>query len=496
MLPTNFAACFRVLIAFTCLVLPAVARDSGPPPNIILIYADNLGYGDLGVYGSKHHRTPRIDRLAAEGIRFTDFYAASGVCTASRAALLTGSHPVRNSMHEFAWDGSVLRPVSPNGIHPGEVTLAELLRERGYFTACIGKWHLGDQHEFLPPQHGFDSFLGLLYSDEMDNSYTSFNWPPMPLVRDNRVIEAPARLETMTRRYTEDARRIIRENRNRPFFIYLPHMSPGSRTDPIAGTEFQGTSRNGKYGDTVEELDWSTGVILDTLAETALADRTLVIWTADNGPPPPRGTPHHGSTAPLTPRQRYDASEGGLRVPFIARWPGRIKPGTLCREVATNMDLFTTLVRLAGAEVPRDRIIDGKDILPLLRGEPGARSPHEAFHFYFGSQLQAVRSGKWKLHLPLEKPILQQGMGELGRTATGRDSRLEGKPTTARLFDLEADIGEKHEISAQHPEVVARLMALAEKSRREIGDEGRPGRGIRPAGSVANPKPQLMQSGG
>lgn len=487
----------RLLVVFAILGPAAFSAppDSGRSPNIILINADNLGYGDLGVYGSTLHRTPRIDRLAAEGVRFTDFYAASGVCTASRAALLTGSYPPRNSMHEFEWDGSVLRPISPNGIHPDEVTLAELLRARGYFTACIGKWHLGDQRAFLPLQHGFDSFLGLLYSDEMDNSYTSYRWPPMPLMRDNRVIEAPARLETMTRQYTEEAQRIIRENPNRPFFIYLPHMSPGSRTEPIAGTEFQGSSRNGKYGDTVEELDWSTGTILDTLANAGLADRTLVIWTADNGPPPPRGTKHHGSTAPLTPRERYDASEGGMRVPFIARWPGRIEPGTVCREIATNMDLFTTLAKLAGAEIPRDRVIDGKDILPLLTGERAAKSPHEAFYYYFGSQLQAVRAGKWKLHLPLEKPILQIGMGELGRTATGRTSRIDGKPTTAQLFDMEADIGEKTEIAARHPDVVARMMELAEKARREIGDEGRPGRGIRPAGRVTNPQPQLLQSG-
>ncbi|MPY89924.1 MAG: sulfatase-like hydrolase/transferase [Luteitalea sp.] len=477
---------------FGVILAPGAANEPVRPPNIILINADNLGYGDLGVYGSTLHRTPRIDAMATEGIRFTDFYAASPVCTPSRAALLTGSYPRRNSMHEFDWDGSVLRPVSPHGLHPDEVTLAELLRERGYYTACLGKWHLGDQNEFLPPAHGFDYFLGLLYSDEMDNSYTAHRWPPMPLMLNDRVVEAPAKLETMTRRYTEQAQRLIRDHRDQPFFIYLPHMSPGSRTEPIAGTEFQGKSRNGKYGDTIEELDWSTGEILDTLAELGLQERTLVIWTADNGAPPPRGTKHHGSYGPLVPRVRYDAAEGGLRVPFIARWPDRIKPGTVCREIATNMDLFTTLANLAGADIPRDRIIDGKDILPLLTGVPGAKSPHEAFYYYMGGQLQGVRSGRWKLLLAMEKPLLQLGMGELGFSVSGRYSRLFGDPVPARLFDLEADIGESKDISARHPEVVARLTALAEKARNDIGDLDRPGKGIRPAGHVANPQPQVL----
>ena len=483
---------FTLFSASAVLAASGLAGEPARPPNIILINADNFGYGDLGVYGNKVHRTPRIDRLASEGIRFTDFYAASPVCTSSRSALLTGSYPRRNSMDEFPWDGSVLRPVSPHGLHPDEITLAELLRARGYYTACLGKWHLGDQNEFLPTKHGFDYFLGLLYSDEMDNSYTAFRWPPMPLMRNDRVVEAPAKLETMTKRYTEDAQRLIREHRNRPFFIYLPHMSPGSRTEPIAGTEFQGRSRNGKYGDTVEELDWSTGEILDTLAELGLEKNTLVIWTADNGAPPPRDAKHFGSFAPLAPRLRYDATEGGVRVAFIARWPGHIKPGSVSREIATNMDLFTTLAKLGGAEIPRDRIIDGKDILPLLTGKAGAKSPHEAYYYYMGGQLQAVRAGPWKLQLPLEKPLLQLGMGELGRSVSGRDSRMFGEPLPARLYNLENDIGEKREVSADQPEVVARLLALADKARADIGDLDRPGKGARPAGRVANPKPQVL----
>lgn len=487
----SFSAYGAVLL-FAGTLYPDAADEPVRLPNIVLINADNLGYGDLGVYGSTLHRTPRIDAMAREGIRFTDFYAASPVCTASRAALLTGSYPHRNSMHEFDWDGSVLRPVSPYGLHPDEVTLAELLRQQGYYTAVIGKWHLGDQDAFLPPAHGFDYFFGLLYSDEMDDSYTAHRWPPMPLMLNDRVVEAPAKLETMTRRYTEQVRRLIRQHRDRPFFIYLAHMSPGSRTEPIAGTEFQGTSRNGKYGDTIEELDWSTGEILDTLEELGLQEGTLVIWTADNGAPPPRGTKHHGSYGPLAPRVRYDAAEGGVRVPFIVRWPERIRPGTVCREIATNMDLFTTLAKLAGADVPTDRVIDGKDILPLLTSAPGAKSPHEAFYYYMGGQLQGVRSGRWKLLLPLEKPLLQIGMGKLGILASGRSSRLFGDPVPARLFDLDVDIGESTDVSARYPHVVARLMALAEKARSDIGDLDRPGRSVRPPGRIANPKPQVL----
>jgi arylsulfatase A len=486
-----------VVVAFEILIGTSLATNVGfcerlRLPNVILINADNLGYGDLGVYGSKLHRTPRIDRLASEGVRFTDFYAASAVCTSSRAALLTGCYPLRNGMHEFDWDGSVLRPVSPYGLHADEVTLAEILRDRGYATACIGKWHLGDQADFLPSQHGFDCFLGLPYSDEMDHTIAKFKWPPMPLVQNDRVIEAPANLETMTRRYTEKVQQLIQQYRDRPFFIYLPHMSPGSRTDPVVGSEFKGKSQNGPYGDAIEELDWSTGAILDTLTEYGLSNDTLVIWTADNGAPPARGTEFHGSNAPLAERTRYDAAEGGLRVPFIARWPNHIPANSVCKYLATNMDLFTTIAKLAGASIPVDQKIDGKDITPLLFGEPNAQSSHDAFFYYFGGQLQAVRAGKWKLHLPLEKPLLQLGMGQLGVSVTRRSNRLFGPAQSARLYDLEADIGETNEISSSHPETVSKLLTLAKQAQREIGDIDSLPPTARLAGKIENPKPMLL----
>lgn len=490
---------FVFACAVSSLGLVAHAQDrAGPPeerPNVILINCDNLGYGDLGCYGSTVHRTPHLDRLAAEGMRFTDFYAASPVCTSSRSALLTGCYPRRNGMHDFDWDGAVLRPVSPYGLDPREITLAEVLQARGYYTACIGKWHLGDQHAFLPLQQGFDSFLGLLYSDEMDDSYRVYRWPPMPLLRDNEVIEAPANLETMTERYTREAVRIIYENRDRPFFIYLPHMSPGSRKEPIAGRAFQGRSANGRYGDAVEEIDWSTREILAALEDAGLSRQTLVIFTADNGAPPPRGTKHHGSNGPFKARDGYDGSEGGLRVPMIARWPGRIGPGQVCREVTTNMDFFPTVARLAGAQLPSDRVIDGRDIWPLLASKVGAKSPHEAFFYYYAGQLQGLRSENWKLMLPLSKPMVRLDMGRQGIEATGVYIERFGDPVPLRLFDIENDIGETANIAEQHPQVVARLLALAEQARRDLGDLDRPGRNVRPAGRVPDPQPQVMKAG-
>ena len=486
---------FVCRLVLGCLIVLGISSRQAVadgPPNIILINCDNLGYGDLGAYGSRVHRTPNLDQLAAQGVRFTDFYAASPVCTSSRSALLTGCYPRRNNMHDFEWDGAVLRPVSPNGLHPDEITVAELLKERGYYTACIGKWHLGDQHAFLPLQQGFATFFGLLYSDEMDDSYRIYRWPPMPLLRDNTVIEAPADLETMTERYTQEAIRIIREPRHRPFFIYLPHMSPGSRKEPIAGGRFQGRSANGSYGDTVEEIDWSTGQILEALEDAGLSDRTLLIFTADNGAPPPRGTEHHGSNAPFRAREGYDASEGGFRVPMIARWPGRIPSGAVCREVATNMDLFTTVLQLAGAQMPTDRVIDGKDIWPLLASEPDAASPHDAFFYYFADQLQAVRSGRWKLVLPLSRPIVRLDMGRQGIEATGVRIERFGEPVTLQLYDMEQDVQETTNVAQRHPGVVARLMKLAESARDDLGDVDRQGSGVRPAGLAPDPSPQLL----
>jgi len=436
-------------------------------PNVVLINCDNLGYGDIGPFGSTQHRTPHLDRMAAEGMRFTDFYVASGVCTPSRAALMTGCYPRRVNLHVDESGGLVLRPVSKKGLHPSEITIAEILKAQGYATICIGKWHLGDQPKFLPTRQGFDSFFGIPYSDDMTSP------PPLPLMRDETVVEAPADRNTLTRRYTEEAIRWIGGHKTGPFFIYLAHAMPGSTSAPFASQRFRGKSANGPWGDAVEELDWSTGELLAALRREGLDRSTLVIWTSDNGAPQRR--PPQGSNRPLR-GWGYTTAEGGMRVPCLMRWPGRIPAGSTCRELCSALDLLPTLARLTGAEPPSDRVIDGRDIGPLMCGESGAKSPHEAFYFYRGEQLQAVRAGKWKLYLPLA--ARQIGLGK----------HTEASP--ARLYDLYADLEETTNLADRHPEVVERLQTLAEQAREDLGDAGRPGRNQRPAGWAENPTPR------
>ena len=441
-------------------------------PNFIIIFCDNLGYGDVGCFGSKLHRTPNIDRMAAKGMRFTDFYATSGVCTPSRASLMTGCYPRRVNLHVGARGGQVLRTVSPKGLHPDEITIAEVLKARGYATACIGKWHLGDQLPFLPTRQGFDYYLGIPYSDDM----TGRGRVPLPLMENEKVIEAPADRNLLTRRYTEKTIEFIKANKDKPFFVYLPHAMPGSTGAPFASKRFRGKSANGPWGDSVEELDWSTGEILAALKRLGLDDRTLVIWTNDNGAP--RRNPLQGSNLPLA-GWGYTTAEGGMRVPCVMRWPGKIPAGTMSSEVCTTMDLLPTFAHLAGAEPPQDRILDGHDIWPLMSGQPGARSPYEAFYYYYLEQLQAVRSGRWKLYLPLANKW--------------RTFRGDTQESPARLYDLVADLGETTNLVDKHPDVVERLIGLTEKAREDLGDIGRPGRNQRPAGIVSDPTPRVLE---
>ncbi len=449
-----------------------------PRPNFIVILCDNLGYGDIGCFGSTRHRTPHIDRMAAEGMKLTSFYAASGVCTPSRASLMTGCYPRRVNMHVGAEGGAVLRPVASKGLHPHEVTIAERLRELGYATACIGKWHLGDQPRFLPTRQGFDNFFGIPYSDDM-TPRPGRNWPPLPLMENERVVEAPADRNTLTRRYAERAIRFLEENRQRPFFLYLPHAMPGSTAAPFASEKFRGRSANGPYGDSVEELDWSTGEILAALARLGLDERTLVVWTSDNGAP--RRQPPQGSNLPLG-GWGYTTWEGGMRVPCVVRWPSRIPAGAVCDEVASTMDLLPTFVHLAGGRMASlDRIVDGHDIWPLLAGRADARTPYEAFYYYHLDQLHAVRSGRWKLHLPL--------------AAKRVNLRDERRASDGQLFDLEADIGEATNLADKHPDVVERLMGLADKARRELGDGDQDGERQRPAGHEPAPTPRVLGGG-
>jgi arylsulfatase A len=456
----------------------AASASTAParPPNFVLLLCDNLGYGDVAPFGSTLHRTPNLDRMAREGMKLTHFYSASGVCTPSRAALMTGCYPLRVNLHKNARGGGVLQPVEPIGLNPSETTIAEVLKARGYATKIIGKWHLGDQPPFLPTRQGFDSYIGIPYSDDM-TPREGQPWPDLPLMRDETVIEAPVDRTQLTRRETEDAIRFMTENRARPFFLYVPHAMPGSTQAPFASEAFRGKSRNGPWGDAVEELDWSAGQILDAVKRLGLEENTLVIWTSDNGAP--RRNPVQGSNLPLG-GWGYTTAEGGMRIPGIVRWPGRVPAGAVCDELTTLMDVLPTFASLAGGRPP-SHAIDGKNIWPLLSGEPGARTPHEAFYYYHAEQLQAVRSGNWKLYLPLSR----------------RRAPRAGAPINisepARLYDVMKDSGETNDVAAAHADVVARLETLAATAREEIGDLERLGRAQRPAGWVADPQPQRLQ---
>ncbi|MEA1950327.1 MAG: sulfatase, partial [Planctomycetota bacterium] len=452
-------------------------------PNIIVVFVDNAGYGDIGPYGSRRNRTPNLDRMAREGMRFTHFCASAGVCTPSRASLMTGCYAQRVGLGLADPDGIVLRPVSPNGLHPDELTIAEVLKSRGYATGIIGKWHLGDQTPFLPTRQGFDMFFGIPYSDDMTaDKRPPGEWPPLPLMENERVIEAPVDRAQLTERYTRRALRFIEANRARPFFLYFPEATPGSTRTPYVGDAFRGKSSSGPWGDAIEELDWSLGQILDKLRELGIAKRTLVVWMSDNGAPA-RGRPSNpwrGTNRPLY-GNGYTTAEGAFRVPAIFWWPGTIPADRTCDELATIMDLLPTCAGLAErkkgsgpiyAQHPPGRsgkldltpfparTIDGRDIRPLLLGEEGARSPHKAFYYYFGDQLQAVRSGKWKLFLPLAHPRRHP------------HHRCQG-PSPAMLFDLVADVGSRHNVAESHPDIVARLSKLAETARADLGDTDR-----------------------
>lgn len=437
-------------------------------PNIVIIFCDDLGYGDIGCFGSEVNRTPVLDRMAAEGMRFTDFYVASPVCSPSRAALLTGSYPKRVGL-DAGYDFSVLLPADPIGLHPDEITIADVLKEAGYATMMLGKWHLGDQEGFLPTDHGFDSYFGLPYSNDhysrrpkeyrthLPARFSERRFNPMPLMRNDQVSELEPDQTFLTKRYTAEAVSFIKEHKDQPFLIYLAHLYV--HTPLFPPMEFLDKAQNGPYGAEVECIDWSAGVIFDTLRALGIDDNTLVIFTSDNGSTGRLG----GSNAPLR-GAKGTTWEGGMREPCIMRWPAAIPANTVCREVITAMDFLPTMAKLANVDAPDDRVIDGHDIRPLMFGEAGAASPYKAF-FYYGAgdhTLHAVRAGKWKLHL-----------------------------ITNELYDLESDIGEEHNVLDEHPDVVGKLEALAEECRQDLGDAhtGVEGANTRPIGRVDAPKP-------
>ena len=457
-----------------CFVVAAALAGAAEKPNFIVINIDDMGYADIGPFGSTINRTPHLDRMAKEGRKLTSFYAAP-VCSPSRAALMTGCYPKRCLPIPH-----VLFPGNDVGLSPKEVTVAEVLKAAGYATGIIGKWHLGDQPEFLPLAQGFDMHFGLPYSNDMGPAEDGVKsdlgqplpekkgkgQPPLPLLRNNTVVKRvlPDDQQSLVEIYTDEAVRFITEHKAAPFFLYLPHNAVHFPIYP--GKKWAGKSPHGIYSDWVEEVDWSVGRVLDELREQGLAERTLVLFTSDNGGTaravnaPLRG--HKGSTL-----------EGGIRVPLLAWWPGKIPAGTSCDAITGMFDILPTVAALAGGKVPADRMIDGTDIWPLLAGAPDAKPAHETFYYYRGFRLEAVRHGDWKLQLPPEKKPAAQ----------------------PKLFNLKTDIGEAADVAAENPEAVAKLQALAAAVKDDLGLDGEKVPGSRELGKVAEAQPLLGYDG-
>ncbi|MBX3412955.1 MAG: sulfatase [Pirellulales bacterium] len=479
-----FAACL-IVFAFTLVARQAAAaHTSERPPNVVVIFIDDMGYADIGPFGAKGYPTPNLDRMAHEGRRFTNFYVSQAVCSASRAALMTGCYNVRVGIL------GALGPHARHGINADEVTLAEICKQRGYATACYGKWHLGHHEKFLPLQHGFDDYFGLPYSNDMWPYHPEVmhlpeaerleRWPDLPLIEKNAILNPKVTAkdqEQLTTQYTERAVRFIETNQDRPFFLYLPHSMV--HVPLYVSDKFRGKSERGLFGDVVMEVDWSVGQVLDTLRRLNLAENTLVVFTADNGPWLSYGD-HAGSAAPLR-EGKGTMFDGGCREPTIMWWPGKIPADTRCDTPAMTIDILPTVAQVIGAKLPRHKI-DGRSIWPLVAGEPDAKSPHEAYYFYWGNELQAVRQGKWKLHFPHEYRTLADEPGGTG----GNPTRYQQAQIELSLFDIEADPGETRNVKEEYPEVVARLSELADAMRNDLGDSARQieGTGIRPAGKL------------
>ncbi len=448
------------VFALPCL---ACSKKSSRLPNIVIIFADDQGYADVGIFGAKGFTTPNLDKMASEGIRFTDFYASQAVCSASRASLLTGCYSNRVGIL------GALSHRHEHGISDDEMTFAELVKQKGYATGIFGKWHLGHHPQFLPTRHGFDEYFGLPYSNDMWPFHPEHPdaYPDLPLIDQEEVVEVNPDMNTLTTRYTERAVQFIEKNKDNPFLLYVPHSMPHV---PLGVSDkFNGKSEQGMYGDVIMEIDWSVGQILDTLKKHDLDENTLVIYTSDNGPWVSYGD-HAGSAGPL--REAKGTSwDGGQREPAIMRWPAKIPAGAVCGEPAMTIDILPTIARLIDGQLP-DHKIDGLDIWPLMSGESGAISPHEYLIFYYGPQLQGIRSGDWKLHFPHKYRTLN---GRLGGTG-GIPVKYDQAETRLALYNLKKDIGEKNNVADQHPDIVAKLTKMAEdfkadfeKTKREPG---------------------------
>jgi len=421
------------------LSMPGSGRSSSKKPNFIIIFCDDMGYGDLGCYGHPTIRTPNLDQMAAEGQKWTNFYVGASVCTPSRAALMTGRLPIRSGM--CSDKRRVLFPDSASGLPHGEVTIAEGLKTRGYTTACVGKWHLGHLPQFLPTNNGFDSYFGIPYSNDMDRvggkGRQAFLEPKVeywnvPLMRNEEIVERPADQNTITKRYAEESVKFIKENKSKPFFLYLANSLP--HVPLFVSENFRNKSLRGLYGDVIEEIDWGVGRILQTLRREGLAEKTFVVFTSDNGPWLIFN--EHGGSAGLLREGKGCTFEGGMREPCIMWWPGRIKPGVV-NDIGATMDLYTTILTLAGAKVPDDRVVDGLDLSPALFGTgPG---PRKTMFYYRGAKLYAARKGLYKAHF-ITKPAYGKG-----------DEKMHDPPL---LYHLGRDPSEKYDISKDHPEVI------------------------------------------
>jgi arylsulfatase A-like enzyme len=445
------------------------------PPNFVVIYADDMGYADIGPFstktGAQRPKTPNLDRMAKQGARLTSFYVAQAVCSASRAALLTGSYSNRVGI------SGALNHTADYGLNLDEQTIPEVLKPRGYATAMAGKWHLGHRQPFLPIHQGFDEYLGLPYSNDMWPNHPQRKnfFPELPLIEGDRVVKLDPDQSQLTTMYTERAVRFIKSHRDQPFFLYVAHAMP--HVPLFVSSKHKGKTRQGLYGDVIAEIDWSVGQILGTLEREKLDDNTLVIFTSDNGPWLSYGN-HGGSPGPFR-EGKGTEFEGGVRVPFVARWPGHIPAGIESSQPAMTIDLLPTLARLAGAAPPADRIIDGRDIWPMLTAK-GAKSPHDVLYFYWGEELHAVRSGRWKLHLPHPYQSLEAAGSD------GVPGKYVRKEIELSLYDLEADSGETKNVADANPGVVKDLMRYAEQAREDLGDSlvKRTGKNVRPAGKL------------
>ena len=472
------------------------AEAQGAKPNIVIIFTDDQGYGDVGVFGAKGFQTPNLDRLAAEGAIYRNFHVPQPVCSASRCGLLTGCYPNRLGIN------GALSPRSQVGLSADEMTLAQLVKSRGYATGMFGKWHLGDSPQFLPTRHGFDEYFGLPYSNDMwplhpdlvklppDAAARKRGYPDLVMYDGEQVVIPKVTHENqnqLTTWYTERAVKFIDAHKDGPFLLYVAHNMP--HVPLHVSDKFRGKTERGLYGDVIAEIDWSVGQILEALKRNGLDRNTWVIFTSDNGPWLSYGD-HGGSAGPL--REGKGTNwEGGTREPCIMRWPGRIPAGTDCNDMFMTIDLFPTIARRIGAKLPKHKI-DGLDVWPIISRQPGAKNPHRSYWFYYEvNELQAVSSndGRWKLQLP-----------HTYRTLAGRPGGREGTPAPyqnrklekAELYDLASEIGESTNVAEQHPDIVKRLEAEADKARADLGDAltKQPGPGRREPGRLPKPAPQ------